>query len=201
MSWRGSCVLVVAFLILGADVQAQSPPAAAGQTSTDSGVETPWDAQKLLTELNGRNQELKPLLESFSPQEWMDQKGAPSTFLSQWYTAQDQLRYSEGAVKRLTLETESIAACLEAYFRMEALESTERSLLEGVRKYGERTVAEQLDQLIARNFNNRERFRTYMVELSSNKERMFKIADAEAQRCRGMISKEAPPAPKKPKSK
>ena len=201
MSWYGSCVVLIAVLNAGVGLQAQSPPPQASQPGTDTGIETPWDARKLLFELNSRNQQLKPLLESIDPQVWFDQKGAPSTYISQWHTAQDQLKYAETSVQKLSLETESIAACLDAYFRMEALESTERSLLEGVRKYGERTVAEQLDQLIAKNFNDRERFRTYMVDLSVNKEHLFKIADDEAQRCRGMISKEAPQAPKKPKSK
>jgi len=201
MSWYGSCVLAIAVLITSVDAQAQPPPAQASQPNSDAGIETPWDARKLLLELNSRNQQLKPLLESIDPQTWYDQKGASGAYISQWHTAQDQLKYAEISVQKLSLETESIAACLDAYFRMEALESTERSLLEGVRKYGERTVAEQLEQLIARNFNDRERFRTYMVDLSSNKEHLFKIADQEAQRCRGMISKEAPPAPKKSKSK
>ncbi|MGA7409533.1 MAG: hypothetical protein WBW33_03550 [Bryobacteraceae bacterium] len=201
MNWCGFFVVVIGILILGAGAQAQSPPAQASQPSTETGIETPWDARKLLFELNSRNQQLKPLLETIDPQAWYDQKGASSAYISQWHTAQDQLKYAESSVQKLSLETESIAACLDAYFRMEALESTERSLLEGVRKYGERTVAEQLEQLIARNFNDRERFRTYMVDLSVNKEHLFKIADQEAQRCRGMISKEAPPPPKKSKSK
>jgi hypothetical protein len=201
MSWPGSCVVVIAVLISGVNAPAQSPPAQSSQPSSDAGIETPWDARKLLSELNSRNQQLKPLLENMDPQAWYDQKGASSAYISQWHTAQDQLKYAEISVQKLSLDTESIAACLDAYFRMEALESTERTLLEGVRKYGERSVAEQLDQLIARNFNDRERFRTYMVDLSVNKEHLFKIADQEAQRCRGMISKEAPPAAKKPKTK
>jgi hypothetical protein len=200
MRWCGSCVVVIAVVITGVDAQTQSPPQAS-QPGSDAGIETPWDARKLLFELNSRNQQLKPLLESIDPQTWYDQKGASGAYISQWQTAQDQLKYAEIAVQKLSLDTESIATCLDAYFRMEALESTERSLLEGVRKYGERKVAEQLDQLIARNFNDRERFRTYMVDLSANKEHLFKIADQEAQRCRGMISKEAPPPIKKPKSK
>ena len=201
MGWCGSYVVVIAVLITGVNAQAQSPPPQASQPNTDAGIETPWDARKLLFELNTRNQQLKPLLESIDPQAWYDQKGASGAYISQWHTAQDQLKYAEISVQKLSLDTESIAACLDAYFRMEALESTERSLLEGARKYGERSIAEQLDQLIARNFNDRERFRTYMVDLSVNKEHLFKIADQEAQRCRGMISKEAPPAAKKPKTK
>jgi hypothetical protein len=52
-----------------------------------------------------------------------------------------------------------------------------------------------LSQLIAHNFNNRERFRGYIRDLAASTEQNFKIADEEAQRCRGMISKE--PASKK----
>ena len=200
MDWFGSSAVVVAVLLMGVDAQAQTSPPAT-PPGNEAGIETPWDARKLLSELNSRNQQLKPLLESIDPQAWFDQKGAPSAYILQWHTAQDQLKYAETSVQKLSLDTESIAACLDAYFRMEALESTERSLLEGVRKYGDRTVAEQLDQLIARNFNDRERFRTYMLDLSVNKEHLFKIADQEAQRCRGMINKDAPPVSKKTKPK
>jgi hypothetical protein len=165
------------------------------------GVATPWDAQKLLSELDVQNQQLKPLLDEMHPQQWMDEKGAPSTYINQWYKAQEQLKDSDTVVKALAATPESVAKSLDAYFRMEALESTERSLLEGVRHYGERATAEQLDQLIARNFNDRERFRRFLVDLAANKEQMFHIADEEAQRCRGMISKEVPETKKSSKTK
>lgn len=171
------------------------------QAEAQNGLPTPWDAQKLLSELDAQNQQFKPLLDQMHPQQWMDEKGAPSTYINQWYKAQEQLTDSAVVVKSLAATPESLSKSLDAYFRLEALESTERSLLEGVRRYGDRPVAEQLEQIIARNFNDRERFRKFLVDLSSNKEEMFRIADEEAQRCRGMISKEVPEAKKSTKSK
>jgi hypothetical protein len=174
---------------------------AAIQAETQNGLPTPWDAQRLLAELDAQNQQFKPLLQRMDPQQWMDEKGAPSTYISQWNRAQQQLQDSALVVNRLSAQPESVALCLDAYFRMEALESTERSLLEGVRNYGGRPLAEQLEQLIARNFNDRERFRKFLVDLATNKEQMFRIADEEAQRCRGMLSKEVPDTKKKTKAK
>jgi hypothetical protein len=74
-----------------------------------------------------------------------------------------------------------------------------RSLDQGAQKYGDRATADKLSELIAHNFSNRERFRDYLRDLASSKEHDFKIADAEAQRCRGMISKEPPAASRKSK--
>ncbi len=188
---------VSAGLVLG---QSTGLPASV-QAETQNGLPTPWDAQKLLAELDAQNQQFKPLLDQIHPQQWMDEKGAPSTYINQWHLAQQQLTDSAIVAKSLAFQPESVAICLDAYFRMEALETTERSLLEGVRNYGERPVAEQLQQLIARNFNDRERFRKFLVDLATNKEEMFRIADKEAQRCRGMISKEVPDVKKNTKAK
>ena len=175
------------------------PPAANSPTQVEAagGVAAPWDAQKLLATLNSGNQEMTPLLGQMNPQEWMEQKGAPSTYLSQWNTAKQQLQDSAITVQRLATQSDNTYLCLDAYFRMEALETTERSLLEGARTYATRQIADKLQELIARNYTAREQFRQYLLELTADKEQMFQIADREAQRCRGMISKEAPAASKK----
>jgi hypothetical protein len=176
----------------------QPPPTSPStQVEAAGGVAAPWDAQKLLADVNSGNQEMTPLLGEMNPQEWMDQKGAPSTYLSQWNTAKQQLADSATTIQRLAAQSDNIYLCLDAYFRMEALETTERSLLEGTRAYGTRRVADKLQELIARNYTAREQFRQYLLELTASKEQMFQIADREAQRCRGMISKEAPATSKK----
>lgn len=195
--------LLFPILILGgicpAQTTATKPPGISASTQTEAagGVAAPWDAQKLLTDLNARNQELTPLLNELHPQAWVDQKGAPSTYLSQWYTAKQKLQESAASVQRLATQTDNIYLCLDAYFRMEAIETIERSLEEGARAFGTREEADKLQQLIARNYNAREQFRQYLLELTANREQMFQIADREAQRCRGMISKEASPPSKK----
>jgi len=158
-------------------------------------MDSQWGVRQILDNLLKDNEKLTPLLKQMNPQEWVNQKGASSTYISQWQTAQRQLSDVVVSSKLLGQKTESLTLALDDYFRLEALEVTTRSLEEATRKYGDRSTADQLDGLIARNFSARERFRDYIRDLAANQEESFKIADEEAQRCRGMISKE--PAPTK----
>jgi hypothetical protein len=165
--------------------QAPLPPAPAG-------LESPWDLRNILTALVKDNEQLKLLIAQLNPQQWYDQKGAPSTYVLQWTTAQRQVNDVVIASRLLSQNAESLSQALDTYFRLEALETSARSLEEGAHKYGDRATADKLSELIGRNFSSRERFRDYLRDLATSKEQDFKIADAEAQRCRGMISKEPP---------
>ncbi|MBV8863784.1 MAG: hypothetical protein JO210_00110 [Acidobacteriaceae bacterium] len=162
-----------------------------------AGIENSWDVRTILTNLGKDTDQLKPLLANLKPQQWCDQKGASSTYILQWQTAQRQLNDISVTSKLLAQKTESLPLALDDYFRLEALDVTTRSLEEGTRKYGDRATADQLGRLIARNFTNRERLRDYLRDLAASTEQNFKIADEEAQRCRGMISKEPTSASKK----
>src|SRR5581483_1625793 len=142
-----------------------------------AGLESPWDVRQILANLLKDNQELQPLLARINPQQWYDQKGAPSAYISQWQLAQRQLADVVTTSKALAL--------------------TARSLEEGAQKYADRTTSDRLSELIAHNFTNRQRFRDYIRDLAASTAQNFKIADEEAQRCRGMISKEPPPVSKR----
>jgi hypothetical protein len=162
------------------------------------GLETPWDVRKILTELNAQTNELKPLLGQLNPQQWAN-KGASSTYIQQWQGAQRQLSDVLATTQQLAQKTENLTLALDTYFRLEALETTTRSLTEGAQRYGERATADKLNAYIAHSFTNRERLRDYLEDLAASTEQNFKTADEEAQRCRGMISKEAPASTKKKK--
>jgi hypothetical protein len=153
--------------------------------------------RNILDELVKQNAKLKPLLDKLNPQDWYNRKGASQVYVQQWQTARRQLNDVVITSQMLSQKTESLPLALDDYFRLEALETTARSLEEGVRKYGERSTADQLDAAIAHNFNTRERFRDYIRDLANAQEQSFRVADEEAQRCRGMISRE--PAPSKAK--
>ncbi|MBV9156209.1 MAG: hypothetical protein JO097_08090 [Acidobacteriaceae bacterium] len=129
-----------------------------------------------------------------NPQRWYDQKGAPTTYIIQWQTAQQQLKDVMVTAKLLAQKPNSLSLSLDVYFRLEALDVTTRSLDEGAQKYADRATADKLGALIAHNFNSRERFRDYLRDLAQSSEQNFKIADEEAQRCRGIISKEPAPS-------
>lgn len=180
-------------------VNQTSSASVTGNTPRTAGLESPWDVQKIVAGLVKDNQELKQALTEIHPQQWYEQKGASSTYVAQWTTAQHQVNDVIIASQLLSGNTESLSLALDTYFRLEALEVTARSLDEGAYQYGGRAIADKLSQLIAHNFDNQERFRDYIRDLASNKEQEFKIADQEAQRCRGMISKEPAPGSKRTK--
>ena len=161
-----------------------------------TGLETPWDVRQILSAIDTDTEQFRPILDNLKPQRWSDEKGAPSTYIIQWQTAQRQLGEALSATQALAQKTESISVAIDTYFRLEALEVTMRSLAEGASRYADRATGDKLNALIARSFNNRERFRGYLKDLTTSTEQNFKIADEEAQRCRGMISKE-PPSPAK----
>lgn len=171
--------------------QQQAQPAAAG-------LESPWDVRKILADLSTQTTQMKPLLAQLNPQQWAD-KGASSTYILQWQTAQRQLDDVLISTQRLSQKTESLSLALDTYFRMEALEVSARSLEEGVQRYGSRALADRLNAYVAHSFDSRQRLRDYLQDLAASTEQNFKIADEEAQRCRGMISKEAPATSKKKK--
>lgn len=163
-----------------------------------AGLETPWDVRTILAGLSAQTSELKPLLTQLNPQQWVD-KGASSTYILQWQTAQRQLQDVLVSTQRLSQKTDSLSLALDTYFRFEALEVTIRSLDEGAQRYGPRAMSEKLGSYVAHSFDGRQRLRDYLEDLASSTEQNFKIADEEAQRCRGIISKEAPSSSKKKK--
>jgi hypothetical protein len=155
------------------------------------GLENPWDVRKIIADLQNDTTNLQPLLRQINPQEWYDKKGAPSTYVVQWQSAQQQLSDVLSVTKLFAQKTEGLSLALDTYFRLEALEVAERALLEGVRKYDTPANAGKLDSLISHNFASRERIRGYLRDLASTTEENFKIADGEAQRCREMISRQS----------
>lgn len=174
--------------------QQQAP----AQQPSGGGLESPWDVRKILSELTAQTNELKPLLAGLNPQQWVD-KGASGTYILQWQTAQRQVNDVLASMGRLSQKTESLPLALDTYFRMEALETTVRSLEEAAGRYGPRAQEEKLNAYVAHSFDNRQRLRDYLEDLAASTEQNFKIADEEAQRCRGIISKEAPSTAKKKK--
>ncbi len=160
------------------------------QALAESGLENPWDVRKIVANLLNGSEQLQPLLRNLNPQQWYDKKGAPSTYIIQWQTAQTQLNDVKYATAQLQQKTESLSLALDLYFRLEALETTTRSLAEGAQRYADRSSADKLNALIAGNFNSRERLRDYLRDLTTSMEQNFKIADEEAQSCRAAMSKQ-----------
>ncbi|MGA2883248.1 MAG: hypothetical protein ABSG13_30230 [Bryobacteraceae bacterium] len=166
------------------------------QASTDQGVPSEWDARKLIDALSAQAQHLKPVIDQVKPADWQS-KGASETYVAQWNTAQAQLKYLISASEAFSRQPERLPLGLEAYFRMQAVESALGSLTEGVRKYQNPALASIMQAVIAENSTNRDRLRKYLQDLATQKEEEFQVADHEAQRCRAALLKQPAPKTKK----
>lgn len=164
---------------------------ALGQTSeapppAQSGVASEWDIRKLLDALSQQAAHLKPIIDQVQPAGWQS-KGASETYVAQWKTAQAQLKYLIASADAFARQPERLPLGLEAYFRMQAMESTLGSLVEGVRNYQNPALASLMQSVMAENSTNRDRLRQYLQDLATQKEQEFEVADREAQRCRAAL--------------
>ncbi len=147
--------------------------------------------RKLLEHLDIQAQHLKPVIEQLKPETWVE-KGAPNTYQVQWKSAKAELGYFLSSDEALARQPDRLTLALDTYFRMQAMEFTLHSLVEGARKYQSPGLADQMQTVISENSTNRDQLRQYMQDLAAQKEQEFKIADSEAQRCRGALVQ--PPA-------
>ena len=159
-----------------------------------TGVATPWDTTPMIASLSAQAARLKPILDQLTPIEWV-QKGAPDAYIAQWKGAEAELGFLGDSAKALEKQPERLTLALDTYFRLQSLELRLNSLVEGVRNYQNPAVGDLLIGVAAENSANRDKLRQYITDLAVTKEQEFEIADKEAQRCRGVLSKQTPPKP------
>jgi len=163
-------------------------------TVRGQGVSAPWDISQTVTALAAQAERLKPVLEQLTPEQWQS-KGAPATYVTQWRTAQDEVGYVLRAADALGKQPDKLSLAFETYFRLQAVEAQINSLVEGVRRYQNPAVGDLMISVMAANSTNRDQLRQYITDLAETKEQEFQIADKEAQRCRGMLVRQAPARP------
>ena len=181
-------LLCLAALVPATRISAQTTSAA----PPEAGLETPWNLRQTIADVLKQVDQLGPVLQRLNPQQWSQAKGAPDAYIAQHATAKRQLNDLAIATKLFAQKPESLSLGLDLYFRLEALDVTARSLENGTREYADRASADKLSQLIAADFTSRQQLQSYFTDLARTEEENFKIADEEAQRCRGIISREPP---------
>lgn len=154
-----------------------------------TGVSTEWDARKMLQALTLQTQHFKSVIARVTPEGWVA-KGAPQTYVTQWTTAQTEMNYLLGSIDALARQPERLPLALDAYFRMQAMESTFGSVIEGIRKYQNPAIADLLQGVVNENSANRDKLRQFLTDLATQKEQEFQVVDKEAQRCRGVLMKQ-----------
>jgi hypothetical protein len=162
------------------------------------GVSSEWDVRKMLDGLTLQTQHLKSVIGQVNT-DGMAANGAPQTYIAQWSTAQAELKYLLGSVEALSKQPERLPLALDAYFRMQAMESTLNSVFEGIRKFQNPALADLLQGIVNENSVNRDHLRQYLQDLAVQKEQEFEVADKEAQRCRAGIARQPSPSAKEKK--
>jgi hypothetical protein len=163
-------------------------------------VATPWDTAPMVAALSVQAARLKPILDQLTPKEWVA-KGAPDAYVAQWKGAEDELVFLSDSARALEKQPERLPLALDTYFRLQSLEIRLNSLVEGVRNYQNPAVGDLLMGVAAENSANRDKLRQYITDLAAAKEQEFQIADKEAQRCRGTLTRQTPAKPAAPKKK
>lgn len=166
----------VAFLFLAWPATAQS-----------GGLAPEWVVRKDLAALAEHVQQLKPILEQVKPQDW---QGAPPAYVDQGKRVRSEIDYMITSTQTLAAQPEKLTAALTAYFRLQSLDLMLRSYAEGIRRYQNPALAELLHGVLASAAADRDKLRQYIVELAADKEQQFRVADEEAQRCRGFLSRQ-----------
>jgi len=179
-------------LFASTTVYSQSPPS--------GGVTSEWDVRKLLDALDLQAKHLQPIIDQVKPESWVA-NGASQTYVAQWKTAKAQLGYLLSSSEALAKEPERLTLALDTYFRMQAMELTLGSVIEGIRKYQNPALADLVAAVVAENSSNRDRLRQYITDLATQKEQEFKVADREAQRCRESLVQQPGSNERKPNHK
>jgi len=135
---------------------------------------------------------LLPILDKVDTKAWIA-KGASETYAAQLQSSKEQAKAMADAGRALARNPEKLSASLELWFRIEGLETMLASLEDGIAKYQDPQLAQQLAAVSGENGVNRERFRTYIVNLAAEREQQFEVMDREAQRCRALLAPTSPP--------
>jgi hypothetical protein len=185
-------ILALLLISLAAPAQAPAPS-----------ITPPWDIAKVIADFSAAALRVKPILDQLTPQEWV-QKGAPATYVAQWQSARQEMDYVASSSQAFGREPEKLTRALDAYFRWEAFQARLNTLVEGARKYQNPAVGDLLVSMLSQNASNRDQLRQYIGDLAAQKEEESVVLNQEAQRCRGVLSRQTPAkkgAPAKPPAK
>jgi SOS response regulatory protein OraA/RecX len=166
-------------LIVASRLAAQTPPA---------GVTTEQDIRKTLAAMAEQSTKLDPILNQMRPKDWVSD-GAPQTYVEQWQSAKTQNQAVAQASRNLMQKPDQITPLLQLFFRIQSFDAELRSLEEGLRKHQNPSLADLMVSVSAEGMSARNQLQQYVMELVTEREQQFAVADREAQRCRESISK------------
>jgi hypothetical protein len=139
---------------------------------------------------------LLPLLEQVHAKDWVA-KGAPGTYATQLASAQQQIQAIDSDMETLAQHPERMQDSMKALFRVQSFHRSLDSLMGGLRKYQNPALADLILSVALEDQEDVGKLQEHILELATQREQEYLVVDHEAQRCRGVISREAAPQRKK----
>jgi hypothetical protein len=172
------------------------------QSSPPSSISNAWDIRRGLDSLQTQNARLLPLVEQLRPREWVE-GGASDTYVRQVESIKPQVLAIQSNIAKLKKDPERLTAALETFLRLDSLQTTLFSVIEGTRKYQNPALADLIGGVLAEGGAARMEIRQYVSDLAELKEQEFKVIEQEAQRCRISVTRQPRPlpVPRKPPEK
>jgi hypothetical protein len=159
-----------------------------------TGVTPVWDVRSYMKSLVDDVKKMEHLINRADPEYWVA-KGAPSAYVQQQKSAQVSMQHLIASTEKLSTDPEHLVSAIDTLFQLEKMELFLGSLREGIRKYQNSSLADDISHALTANLLHGERLRQHIQDLAVTREQEFKVINQEAQRCRGMISQQAPPEP------
>ncbi len=156
-----------------------------------AGLPPEWEVRKDLALVADQTSHLKPLLDAVKPSEWA-QKGASEAYIQQWKSVLAESDYLVRSTQELAARPERLTLALETYLRLQSWDALLDSLNEGVRKYQNAALADLIQSARSDGAAGRDKLQQYVVQLAALKEEQLRVADQEAQRCRGILLRQGP---------
>jgi hypothetical protein len=132
---------------------------------------------------------IEPMLRQLNPSDWVG-KGAPETYVTQWNSALSEIASIQIDMTNLGQRPEQMSEGLKALFRIGSYHQGLRSLMGAVRRYQNPALADLIESVAAEDQGAVDRMQQYFLELAAAKESQFDVVNSEAQRCRGLLSKQ-----------
>lgn len=139
---------------------------------------------------------LLPMFDQVRAGDWLA-KGAPEAYLSQVSSARQQAAAVQTEMEHLSRTSAGMDVALRALFRAQNFHRTLDSLMNGLRRYQNPSLADLMQSVAAEDQDDLGKLQEFILELANQKEQEYQIVEREAQRCRGQLSKEPAPVPRK----
>jgi hypothetical protein len=178
-------MLVYLRLVLAAFLIACS---ASGQLRSANGF-TDQDIAGIFNGLSQHASKVEPMLQELRPADWVA-KGAPDTYVAQWNASLQQLAGIRTDMSAMAQHPDHLTDGMKAMLRVQATHQVITALMGGLRRYQNPALADLIEAVAAEDGADMERLQQYLLELASDKEQQFDMVDKEAQRCRGILSRQ-----------